>query len=207
MRPLNRAGALSAGCGRERPVLIMRIDLDRLLKLRLVVARVGEMDLAKWWYTSGQLGPLGASVLRRGFPRTHHFAQARSVFAVASQRCREVYDAPRSVTLWNLPADLEDEFELAWERWIDHAARWSPFFEELHSCTSDLELELLRFGLVTEAHTAAVGRLRRSAELRAVQLPGEFTGSDDDISMLALAFAKGDGGRLALPHQSWGGTA
>jgi len=25
------------------------IDLDRLLKLRLVVARFGEMDLAKWW--------------------------------------------------------------------------------------------------------------------------------------------------------------
>jgi hypothetical protein len=24
-------------------------DVDRLLKLRLVVARFGEMDLAKWW--------------------------------------------------------------------------------------------------------------------------------------------------------------
>jgi hypothetical protein len=27
------------------------IDLDRLLKLRLLVARFGEMDLAKWWNT------------------------------------------------------------------------------------------------------------------------------------------------------------
>ena len=35
------------------------IDLDRLLKLRLVVARFGEMDLAKWWNTRGQLGRLG----------------------------------------------------------------------------------------------------------------------------------------------------
>lgn len=185
----------------------MRMDLDRLLKLRLVVARVGEMDLAKWWNTSGQLGPLGASVLRRGFPRTHHFAQARSVFAVATQRCREVYDPPRSVTLWDLPADVEDEFELAWERWIDDAARWSPLFAELHSCSSDLEAALLRFGLVTEAHIASVGRLRRSAELRAVQLPGEFTGSDDDISLLALAFARGEVSSLSLPHQSWGGNA
>jgi hypothetical protein len=31
-----------------------KIDFDRLLKLRLVVARVGEMDLAKWGNTRGQ---------------------------------------------------------------------------------------------------------------------------------------------------------
>ena len=37
------------------------IDLDRLLRLRLVVARFGEMDLAKWWNTKGQLGRLGAA--------------------------------------------------------------------------------------------------------------------------------------------------
>ena len=29
------------------------IDLDRLLRLRLVVARSGEMDLARWWNTKG----------------------------------------------------------------------------------------------------------------------------------------------------------
>jgi hypothetical protein len=52
------------------------IDLDRLLKLRLVVARFGEMDIAKWWNTKGQLGRLGTAALRRGFPRTHRFAQA-----------------------------------------------------------------------------------------------------------------------------------
>src|SRR5688500_19898895 len=65
------------------------IDLDRLLKLRLVVARFGEMDLAKWWNTKGQLGRLGTAALRRGFPRTHYFAQARSVFAVAGHRRSE----------------------------------------------------------------------------------------------------------------------
>ncbi len=44
------------------------IDLDRLLKLRLVVARFGEIGiLAKWWNTKGQLGmPSGAAALRRG---------------------------------------------------------------------------------------------------------------------------------------------
>src|ERR1019366_2541421 len=74
------------------------IDLDPRLKLRLVVARFGEMDLAKWWNTKGQLGKLGAASLRRGFPRTHYFAQASSVFAVAAHRCAEVFEPPNSVT-------------------------------------------------------------------------------------------------------------
>jgi hypothetical protein len=46
------------------------VDLERLLKLRLVIARIGEMDRAQWWNTRGQLGPLGAMALSRGLPRT-----------------------------------------------------------------------------------------------------------------------------------------
>ena len=64
------------------------VDLDRLLKLRLVVARHGEMDRSRWWNTQGMLGRHGALVLERGFPRTHFFAQARVVFAVARARCQ-----------------------------------------------------------------------------------------------------------------------
>src|ERR1019366_7161493 len=56
------------------------VNLDRLFKLRLIVARFGEKDNASWWKTDGLLGPLGASVMKRGFPRTHRFAQARAVF-------------------------------------------------------------------------------------------------------------------------------
>jgi len=85
------------------------LDFDRLLKLRLVVARFGEMDLAKWWNTRGQLGRVGGLALRRGFPRTHRFAQAQSVFAAAAHRCREVFDPPGCVTLWGLPEAIELE--------------------------------------------------------------------------------------------------
>src|SRR6516162_6966210 len=97
------------------------INFDRLLKLRLVVARFGEMDLAKWWNTRGQLSRLGTAALRRGFPRTHYFAQARSVFAVAAHRCRELFDPPESVTLWQLPNAVEEDFESHWERWLEQA--------------------------------------------------------------------------------------
>src|SRR3954471_18934931 len=107
------------------------IDLDRLLKLRLVVARFGEMDLARWWNTKGQLGGLGAAALRRGFPRTHRFAQARSVFAVAAHRSAEVFDRPDCVTLWRLPEPVEEELDLRWEHWLDHAEEWAGFFSRL----------------------------------------------------------------------------
>jgi hypothetical protein len=37
--------------------VLTREDLDQLLKLRVIVARFGEMDVAGWWNTKGQLGP------------------------------------------------------------------------------------------------------------------------------------------------------
>jgi hypothetical protein len=79
------------------------IDLEKLLKLRTVIARFGELDIARWWNSNGQLGRLGAVVLRRGFSRTYRFAQARSVFAIAAQKCDELFNPPDCVTLWKLP--------------------------------------------------------------------------------------------------------
>ena len=177
------------------------IDLDRLLKLRLVVARIGEMDVAKWWNTNGQLGQYGAAALRRGFPRTHHFAQARSVFAVATQRCRELYDAPGYATLWQLPEALEAEFDARWEYWIERADEWRTVFARIESLTSpDLSGALRTLELATEAEVEAVARLRRSAEGRTVPLPGMFEPNDATVGVLAIGFAKGELGAPAIPH-------
>jgi hypothetical protein len=177
------------------------LDFDRLLKLRLVVARYGEMDLAKWWNTRGQLGRLGTAATRRGFPRTHYFAQARSVFAVAASRCREVFDPPHSVTLWELSEPVEEEFEARWERWLDNADAWKPFFVELETLEgSDLKVILQYLGLITNDETDLFSGLRRSAEGRAVPLPTPFFGTDQDVSSLALGFARGEPGALAVPY-------
>lgn len=177
------------------------IDLDQLLKLRLVVGRFGEMDLAKWWNTRGQLGRNGTAALRRGFPRTHRFAQARSVFAVAAHRCAEYFDVPGTVTLWRLTDAIEEEFDLKWEQWLDHAADWTPFFERIESAPpNDLAKVLRMFDLVTDTDLEAVAKLRRSAEGRTVPLPGMFHESDSDVALLALGFARGDVGALAVPY-------
>jgi len=178
-----------------------QVDLERLLKLRLVVARFGEMDLAKWWNTKGQLGRLGALALRRGFPRTHRFAQARSVFAVAAHRCAEVFDPPGCVTLWRLPEAVEEAFDARWEHWLDNAGAWTNFFEKLESLSGSDLAELLRaFELVEERDIEAYRKLRRSAEGRAVPLPGVFSGTDADVALLALGFARGDPSTLAVPY-------
>ena len=177
------------------------IDFDRLLKLRLVVARFGEGDLAKWWYTDGQLGRLGAIALRRGFPRTHRFAQARSVFAVAAHRCAERFDAPDAVTLWRLPEAIEEEFDARWEVWLDDAAAWESFFVKLETLQgTDLLAALRGLELLTDAEADAYGRLRRSAEGRAVPLPGVFRAENAVLGLLAAGFARGEVSAPAVPY-------
>jgi hypothetical protein len=180
------------------------LNFNRLLRLRLIVARVGEMDLAKWWNSRGQLGRLGTAAVRRGFPRTHYFAQARSVFAVAAHRCREVFNPPESVTLWQLPETVEEEFESRWERWLDQADEWRPFFQELENLKqNDLKITLQSFNLVTSEEAEFFSRLRRSAEGRGVPLPAPFTGADQDVALLALGFARSEPGALAVPYARW----
>ena len=182
-------------------VIATEIDLDLLLKLRLVVARFGEMDVAKWWNTKGQLGRVGAKALRRGFPRTHHFAQARSVFAVATHRCSEVFDPPGCVTLWHLPEAVEEAFDARWEHWLDNASEWTAFFERLISLPSTDLVEVLRtFEIVDERDLQAYSKLRRAAEGRAVPLSEAFSGADADVALLALGFARGEPSGLAVPY-------
>jgi hypothetical protein len=181
------------------------LNFDRLLKLRLVIARFGEMDLAKWWNTRGQLGRLGTAAIRRGLPRTHYFAQARSVFAVATHRCAEIFDPPGSVTLLRLPEPIEEEFEAKWEYWLDHVPEWAPFFQRLEGLQeTDLRVALQSFGVITDDESQLLSRLRLASEGRAVPLPGSFTGTDEDVAMLALGFARSKPGSLAVPYAKRG---
>ena len=115
----------------------MTINHDRLMRLRLVIARIGEMDCARWWNTKGQLGRMGAMTVGRGFPRTQRFARARSVFAVATERCRSHFDMPSARSLWKLPPKIEDEFDASWGDWLNDEASWRPLFERLEDWQGD----------------------------------------------------------------------
>jgi hypothetical protein len=175
--------------------------LDRLLGLRLVVGRFGELDNAGWWNSKGQLGRLGATTLRRGFPRTYRFAQARSVFAIARHRCGEVFDPPGCFTLWRLPEQIEEQFDARWEAWIERVAELAPIFEGIEDFRGqDLPTALRAMGLVDDVALSAASKLKASAEGRAVPLPGTFAPNLQTISLLALGFSKGAQGALAVPY-------
>jgi len=176
------------------------VDLDRLLKLRLVVARYGEMDGAGWWNTNGVLGKKGALLLSRGFPKTHHFAQARLVFEVARARSTERFAAVSGcVTLWRLPAQLEDEFDARWADWLE-SDQWPTFFDELQTGGPDLLVMLRDRGLLTETQDSEVARMKRSAEGRAVALSGFRKVDDDTVTLLAAGFARGEQGKPSIPY-------
>ena len=109
----------------------------------------------------------------------------------------------RGWRLWRLPADVEDEFDQAWPTWIDDAARWEPFFAELERCGTDIAAELQRLDLASGDDLDRLSRLKRTAEQRAVAIGGSFTGSSDDLTMLALGFARGELCNPAVPFQPW----
>lgn len=182
------------------------IDFDRLLRHRLVVARYGEMDAARWWNTgdtarrTALLGRAGSVLMSRGFPRTHRFAQARLVFEVARARCAEVFDPPRCITLWNLPPVIEDQFDARWARWLEDRESWADFFAAIEAPPSDLFDAMKKLGLVGDGESETVSKLRRSAEGRAVPLPGVHVITDSLITQLAMGFSCGEPGKLAVPY-------
>jgi hypothetical protein len=182
-----------------------RIDFEYLFKLRLTVARYGEMDNAQWWNTKGVLGRYGGLALGRGLPRTHYFAQARIAFAVASQRCRDIYSHPGTSTLWDLPADLEDRFQEKWHEWLDDLDQWVPFFQSIEDISGkDLLLLLTERGLLTAGQMEKAQKLRRSSEGRSVLITGCETLNDDAIAILAAGFFRGEPGKPAVPYTIFG---
>jgi hypothetical protein len=176
------------------------VDYARLFKLRLVVARAGEMDLHAWWNTDRVLGALGRSLYSRGFPRTAPFAQARVVFTVARARTRERWSPPSCVTLWNLPPEVEDAFEDHWQSWADEPDTWSPIFDVLTSSRGDILDELRIVDAITASQAEAARDLKRSVDGRAVLLPGLRAVDDDTLALLAAGFFRGEKNSPAIPY-------
>jgi hypothetical protein len=179
----------------------IELDYDWLLKLRVTVARCGEMDLSRWWNTSKQLGPSGISVLKRGFPRTHHFAQARSVMAVASHRCEQLLSQNNAITLWCLPEAMEDRFESLWETWLARHMDWRPYFEAVAAIrTGDVIAATTDLGLVTKDDIKALRALKAAPDGRGLKVGKSFAGERRQIALLALGFSVGRANEPVVPY-------
>lgn len=173
--------------------------LNHILKLRIAVGRHGEMDRAEWWNSRGIMGSKGGVVLERGFPRTHPLVQARIAFSVAEDRCKSVFTASDTATLWSLPAELEDQFDSNWSQWLSQGDLWDNFLEEVNDATEEgLTRGLKSLDLIEQVHADQASEARR--EGASVQIPSDINDIDEDVaSTLAASFALGDTNDLVVP--------
>jgi hypothetical protein len=181
--------------------LVPALDLTHLLRLRVVIARLGEMDNAAWWNTQGVLSRTGTFVYSRGLPHTHSWAQARLVMAVAAARCSEVFGAPQSLTLWSLPVAVEDAFEDQWQEWMDDPNTWESFFARVTALKSTDVLQVLQdFGLASADVIDVASRLRPAPEGGSIPISGISVIDNGAVALLAAGFAQAAPGRLAVPY-------
>jgi len=105
------------------------LNPELLFQCRLIIGRYGEMDIARWWNTSGILSSLASKVASRGMPRTEFYARSRALFAVAAQRTRQYFSPPECFTLWFLPPSVENVLDEAMIRWAHEGRSW-PAIED-----------------------------------------------------------------------------
>jgi hypothetical protein len=183
-------------------------DIERIAKLRLVVARFGEMDREKWWNTRGVLSNLGELAISRGNAKTHLFARALIVFSVAAHRCDEIFNPTDAFTLWKLPAEIEDRLQDAWSQWLEDPAPWTEFLNRVNQEQSnDLLQILLKLDLITDATADRVKRMRRADDFRSVPITETASIDEGTVALLAAAFSRGETGKLAVPYVAGGGIA
>ena len=105
------------------------------------------------------------------------------------------------MTLWNLPAEIEEQFQEHWQGWLDEVDKWAPVFQKVEAQSgADLLQSLGEFDLISQPQLDVVAKLRRSAENRAVPVSGTFRLHDDIITLLAAGFARGESSNPAIPY-------
>lgn len=161
---------------------------------------MGESDNAKWWASDGVLSSLGQYPYERLAPRTAPLARARVVFSIARARCEA--QAPKgAVTLWTLPAALEEAFEDRWSYWLDHLGDWAEAFADVEGIsTSDVLAALRELNLIGDTQVAEAQALTASPPDPVVELPSPPTIGDDALRRLAAGFACGRTSALVVPY-------
>jgi hypothetical protein len=105
------------------------------------------------------------------------------------------------MTLWSLPAEIEEQFQEHWQGWLDETDKWTAVFQTVEAqAGGDLLQSLGELDLISQPQLDTVAKLRRSAENRAVPISGTFRPNDDIITKLAAGFARGEAGNLAIPY-------
>jgi len=177
------------------------MDLEQLACARLVVARLGEPDLNRWWRTDELLGGGGEYVGPRVLPRTHRAARARIAMAVTRHACLERHPAPNARTLFSLDADLEDRLDALLVERLGDERLWQPFFERLAALEheADAGAVLEDEGVVQPADLRYVEQLSLGPAGRSLAVePG--ASDAETLRRLAAGFVRATPGALVVPY-------
>jgi hypothetical protein len=176
------------------------LNPELLFTARLIVGRYGEMDIARWWNTSGILSSLGSKVASRGLPRTEFYGRARVLFAVAQQRTRQYFSPPESFTLWSLPPSVENALDEAMIRWAHEGRSW-PVIEEVLSGLKlgGIEQALQIAHVASDQIKSLVPKLKAGQEGKSILLPQSSKITDETVALLAAAFSRSKPEPLLLP--------
>lgn len=177
------------------------IDYGWLLRLRLLIARYGEMDSARWWNTNGVMGKYGAIALSRGFPKTQALVRGRIAMEAAKQRCNDVFQVPGCITLWSLPPEVEDGVEQHVNTCLNDNSGVLTFLQELESVENvGLGAILQSTGFVSQEYLAKVLSIPLSGDARTIAIPGTHSVNAVTVALLAAGFTRSDIGRLIVPY-------
>jgi hypothetical protein len=184
------------------------LNLDLLFRCRLIVGRYGEMDISRWWNTSGVLSDLGSKVAARGMPRTEFYGRARLLSAVASYRTREYFSPPGSSSLWLMPPSVEQALDEAMIGWAHESRSWPDVLVLLEYLKEKgLSQTLKNAGILTDATLDTVSNLKLGPDGKSVRLSDVISLTDETIRVLAGAFVHSKPGALLVPTVSVTGGA
>lgn len=170
--------------------------METLFAIRRLIARVGESDAMGWWQ-SYALGPTGAYVVPRIFPRTTTLSAAHLSILAARRRQDGSVPSQPHVHLFNLGELMEGRFE----RWLIERKqqRWLPEGDGIELLTS-LEEALRRLGI--RSPKALPSNSAAAVEIGTIESDAlaEDAGIHDVAQTLAGAYVGSDRGKLRVPY-------
>lgn len=173
-----------------------RTQIERIVRVVLCVARLGEADHRGWWGTN-LYGAAGRVVLGQRLPRTWRMAAAELDLAAAASRHNEILDRRNAVHLFsdNWPPR---RWAGAWVAEQKTATPPDGFFEWLEKVSSDGVIDNLKVGRSERKRvTEPNGRVLRVGSVRRADLV-QPTRLESAVTQLATAYT--DLGDFAVPY-------
>ena len=85
---------------------LSNIDVSKIIIVRLIVERLGEIELNGWWQ-SRVLSDFGRSKLKEMIPKTHNLNRVKLAFEVASKKEMELIFDKDYISLFRLTPEAE----------------------------------------------------------------------------------------------------